>query len=485
MPEIAFHKLQVSDGTPQIYNGGDVLETAEIWEKLNSLPHPRLIYNLERGMQAVAMEMMLRGFRVDPEARKNGILSIKHKLESMDGFLCEMSQALIQKNINYDSGQQLKQLFYDCLHLPRVTKWHKGEVKEPMDAATLDKLLAYPLAKPFARAVLVCRELDKVLETLEMSVDDDWRMRTSINITGTREARWSTSASFIGTGGNMQNITQDLRHIFIADDGWKLCGIDKEQAESRWVGFLCGILFDDWSYLDAAESGDLHTSVARAWVTEIAWTGDLKKDRILADQPFGDDTYRQASKTLNHATVILGKPRTISASTKIPEKIVARFQEGFFTTFPCIPRLHRWIASKIQSTGFLTNPFGRRRDFFGRPDDDATVRQGMAFMQASPNADDINLGIYRMWMKMSNRIQLLTQEHDAVYFQFRETDDETEVVSVAQKHLNVVFDLGFRKFSVPTEAKTGWNKGLRWKFDSKGNKIDANPRGLDKVGVKR
>jgi len=492
VPEIAFHKLSVSDGDPQSYNAGDCLGTADIWEKLNSLKHPRLIYDLERGVQALYLEMMLRGFRVDPLAREDGIRSVTAKLRAMDGFLCEMSQALIGTDVNYDSGKQLKELFYGFLRIPPIKKWVKGEIKEPMDGDTLEKLLRYPDAQMFARAVLSCRELDKELEKIEMEVDDDFRMRTSVNIAGTTEGRTSSSESFLGTGGNMQNVTQELRHMFIADDGWKLAGIDKEQAESRWVGFLCGILFGDWKYLDACESGDLHTIVSRLWVKDIDWTGDLAKDKILASRPFGSgkgtvDTIRQASKHLNHATCIMGKPPTIESHIGIPRKTVALFQEGFFGPdgFPAIPRLHTWIANKINATQFLTNPFGRRRDFFGRPDDDATIRKGMAFMQASPNADDIKIGMNRIWHGMGDRVQLLSEEHDAIYFQFRESDNEMEVITEAQKHLDVVFDLGFRKFSVPTEAKTGYNKGPRWKFDSSGNKIESNPRGLDKPGAKR
>jgi hypothetical protein len=272
--------------------------------------------------------------------------------------------------------------------------------------------------------------------------------------------------------------------MFIADPGHKLCGIDKEQAEARWVGFYIGILFDDWSYLDLLESQDGHTAVARmVWKDELPWTGDLKKDRQIAEMPFLDETYRQKSKKLSHATNILGKPPGIAAATNVPVKNVIQYQEAYFEALPCIPRYHTWLANAIQTRRFLTNAFGRRRDFMDRPDADETVRQGAAFMQASSNADDINTGIYRMWRTMP-KVELLTQEHDAVYFQFSEIEDEKEIVETAQKLLKVEFDLGFRKFSVPTEAKTGWNKGHRWEFKD-GKLAEVNPKGLDKPGARR
>jgi hypothetical protein len=274
--------------------------------------------------------------------------------------------------------------------------------------------------------------------------------------------------------------------MFISSPDYKLCGIDKEQAESRQVGLLCGILFDDWTYLDMCESGDCHTSVARMVWPELNWTGDLKKDRIIADEPFFNETRRQSCKILGHGTNIMGTSQTLAIETGIPKNAIDKFQEKYFTAIPAIPKLHTWVAAKIERDQFLINVFNRKRDFFDRPDSSETHRKGMAFMQASPNADDINLGILRIWTHMKDRVQLLTQEHDAVYFQFREDDNEEEIIEEAQRHLKVEIPITkTRTFSVPTEAKTGWNKGVRWEIDKNGNKVEVNPRGLDKPGVKR
>jgi hypothetical protein len=248
--------------------------------------------------------------------------------------------------------------------------------------------------------------------------------------------------------------------MFISDPGYKLCGVDKEQIDSRYVGLLCGLLFDDWTYLDMCESGDCHTSVARMVWPELKWTGDLKRDRLIAEEPFHNETRRQSCKILGHGTNIMGTSQTLAIETGIPKHEIEIFQERYFTAIPAIPKLHRWIAWKIEKDQFLTNIFNRRRD--------------------------TNLGGLRMWLHMGSRIQLLTQEHDAWYFQFREDDNEEEIVAEAQKHMKVEIPISnTRVFSVPTEAKTGWNKGLRWQIDKNGNKNEVNPRGLDKPGAKR
>ena len=87
--------------------------------------------------------------------------------------------------------------------------------------------------------------------------------------------------------------------MFVADPGFKICGIDLEQAESREVGWLSGIICGDWSYLDACYSGDLHTLVARTAWPELPWTDDAKLDRAVADTPFYRHlTYRDMAKKL-------------------------------------------------------------------------------------------------------------------------------------------------------------------------------------------
>lgn len=487
MPLIAAHTLDPSQGNPQIYNGFDVCEPHVILNKLLSLPQYGPIYKFSRAMQGPAMEMMLRGFLIDPQERENAINDIQGRLDGINAVLQALTHAIWNKGILYNGHDQIKDLFYNHLNIRPIEKWSKGGSKRPMDAETLDKLHdRYPRIQVLCSAILACRDLKKQVEKLEMEVDHDWRIRASVNIAGTNEGRFSYSQSFVGTGGNLQNVTESVRRMFISDPGWKLCGVDKEQAESRWVGLYCGILFNDWSYLDLLESEDGHTACCRMIWPELPWTGDLKKDRRIAERPFLDETFRQKSKKLSHATNILARPSPkTSAATGVPIKVIAEYQERYFARLPCIPTYHRWLAQQIQTKRFLTNIFGRRRDFFDRPDAEETVRQAAAFMQASSNADDINLGMWRMWYHMKDRVQLLTQEHDAVYFQFHEDDDEEEIISTVKTHLNVEFDLGFRKFSVPTDAKTGWNKSLRWTIDKDGNAIETNPRGLDKPGARR
>jgi DNA polymerase I-like protein with 3'-5' exonuclease and polymerase domains len=279
----------------------------------------------------------------------------------------------------------------------------------------------------------------------------------------------------------MQNITEDLRHIFIADEGYKIAGIDKEQAESREVGYYCGITFDDWTYLDAVESGDIHTYCARLLWPNLPWTGNLKLDKDIANQPFYRHlSYRDMVKRAGHGTNYLGQPYTIANEIKVPMKLVQDFQEPYFQVFPCIRNMHYHVAEQLQTKGYLTNIFGRRRDFFDRLNSKETLRAAVAYLFQSATADDMNLGLYRIWKHMP-KAELLLQLHDAVYFQFEEKENEEEIIREAQKLLDVEFIHKDRSFIVPTDPLTGYNLGHRFKLDETGKPKEVNQKGLDKV----
>jgi hypothetical protein len=241
------------------------------------------------------------------------------------------------------------------------------------------------------------------------------------------------------------------------------------------VGYMCGLLFNDWRYLDACESGDLHTAVARMVWRDLPWTGDIRKDRKIAEQPFyRHHTYRDMCKRLGHGTNFLGKPPHMAKEIHVPTKLVVEFAEVYFDSFSCIARWQSWTATELQMHQRLTSIHGRKRDFFDRTTADETIRKGLAFLAAAATADNLNLGMWKIWRDMPN-VQLLAQVHDAVYFQFKDTENKAKVVARAQELLELpLIAPNQRRFVVPTEAKLGYN----W-----GNANDKNTKGLRKFNL--
>ena len=456
----------------QIYCGLDTMVTFEVMEELSRLISARedddasypLLYSFERALQAPALDMMLRGFKIDGFERQRGIANTRSELAIIREQLDILATAIWDRGLNPNSPKQLKEFFYSRMRLPEIWTSQKGERKLSLNREALEKLDVYLHARPIIALILEARDLTKRLSVLETEVSHDDRMRTSYNIGGTNTGRWSSSSDVTGTGTNLQNIPPELRKMFVADGGWKLCGIDLEQAESREVGWLCGVLFDDWRYLDACEGGDLHTATARLIWPSLGWTEDGKANRSLANNQFYREfSYRDMSKRGGHATNYLVTPFTMSRHLKIPVGIATSFQDSYFSAYPCIPKWQQWTAEQLQRHGRLTTSFGRERQFFGRPDDDTTIRKAIAFSPQGSTGDRLNLGLWRIWHFMRDRVELLAQVHDAVYFQYREgtVAEENEIISTALDLVaNIPLFHGTRKFLIPGEPKVGWNWGV-------------------------
>jgi len=474
-----------------VYNAFDCAITYQIDEARRKLGrNDNLIYDFERAMQGPALEMMLRGFLVDKWAREDAITATNNRIESTERILAAIITA-IRGDYNSKlagSPKQLLDLFYGRMKLDPIKKHVNGETKYPMDRETLERLEQRDeYTSVVVNLILFLRDLRKTSQVIETEVDNDWRWRCSYNIGGTTTGRWSSSKSPLGTGNNFQNINEELRRIFIPDTGYKLYGIDKSQSEARDVGWFCGTTLGDWSYLDACESGDLHTYVTRLLYPEWDWTGDLKKDKSIAQRRFYRlFTYRDASKRLAHASNYYGKPREISRQTRIPLELVEEFQRRYFEAFPCIPRMHQWIIQHIQRHQYLVNSFGRRRDFFDRADSFETIKSGIAYMFQSATGDALNLGLWRLWRHMRGKVQILSQLHDAVYFQAKIPDNETDERTLLRecvKQIEVTQHdpKSGRRMTIPGEAVGGYNWAHKFRLTETGQIEEWNPKGL--VGI--
>ena len=430
------------------------------------------IYNFARALQAPVLDMMTRGFLIDGYERQKGIENLTNEIARLTHLLDRLADAVWDKPLKANSPKMLQDFFFKHMRIPEIWTSKKGERKLSMDREALEKLDNYYHARPIVATILAIRDAAKQLSVLKTEVDPDGRMRTSYNVAGTETGRFSSSTNAFGTGTNLQNITASLRKMFVADRGFKICGIDLEQAESREVGWLSGIICNDWSYLDACYSGDLHTLVAQTAWPSLEWSADPKHNRRVADTPFYRNlTYRDMAKKLGHGSNYRGLPPTMARHAKIPTATAEHFQRAYFERFAGIPKWHRWVAGQIQTTHSITTPFGRQRTFFGRSNDDTTLREAIAFSPQSATADRLNLVLWRVWYHMP-QVQLIAQVHDALYFQYRETEDEVAIIQEALSHFDIAFEHSEHKLVVPGEAKVGWNWG---NFDA-----TNNPDGLAK-----
>lgn len=464
-----------ADTIQQVYCGLDCCLTFEVFEEVNRTygnSIPQGIYSFERALQGPYLEIMQRGFRVDKLSRMAAATELRDRMEADLTSLNQLAHAVWDKPLNPRSPAQLKDFFYSAMHLPEQWISQKGERKLSTNREVLEKLYAYLHARPFVNLILDYRDAAKQLEVFETEIDSDARFRTSYNIAGTETGRPSSSENAFGTGGNAQNISPALRFVFVADPGYKLCVIDLEQVEARDVGFFCGCLFDDWRFLDACEGGDLHTANSRLIWPDLPWTGEIKKDKEIAGGIFYRDfSYRDMAKRGGHLSNYYGTAWTAARSLKVPLAIMEEFQARYIRggtdargapiipAYPSIARWWEWTAEQLQTSFSLTTPFGRKRHFFGRPGDDTTLREAIAYLPQSTTADRMNLGLWRVW-RHEPRAELLAQTYDSITFQYREDEDIDDIIGHVLELLAVELRApNGRKYVVPGEAKIGWNWG--------------------------
>lgn len=454
----------------QVYHAYNALDCAitlevlgEIKPQLDEIDRPT--YELTKSFQAVALEMMLRGVKVDLSRMREVRASLTETREDLLSFLQEMGEALglplrkptkgypTSHYINPNSPAQLLDLFYTRLGLPpiRVFDKAKGESRNSSAREALEKLYdRHFLPKPLVSTILAIRDAGKKIQYLQ-GVESDGRMRFSFNIAGTETGRWSSSKSVWGTGYNAQNIDPGSRIIFTADPGYKLCYLDLEQAESRLVGLLA----PGKTYWDACHSGDLHTTTSRLVWPNLNWTGDGKADRKLADTIFYREySYRDLGKRGGHGTNYYGKPLTMARHLHVQTKLIEDFQRAYFRAFPEIPEWHLEVKERLQLDRHLITPLGRRRWFHGRPEDDATLREAIAFVPQSAIADYLNTGLRNVWRRRLP-IHLLLQVHDAIVFQYPEREEW--VIPEVVKELSLSVEYRGKTLVIPSEPKVGWN----------------------------
>lgn len=456
-----------------VYNGLDCCVTAEVLHVIKPQldNQTRNTYEFSKSLQAPVLEIKLHGILIDQAERDRAVTEYSKQIKQLEWQLEEILDAVLGQKINWRSPMQLKKLFYESLKLPVIKKRNsKGQYSPTVDRNALEQLEAHFYAQPIISHLLGLRDISKKVSVLKTAADPDGRMRTSINIAGTNTGRVSSSLSDFGTGTNLQNIEQRLRRPFVADPGYKFAYIDLEQAESRAVGAIEWNLFRDGRYLDACESGDLHTSVCRLAWSDLPWTGELKHDREIAERPFyRQHSYRHMAKVLGHGTNYNGKPYTMAKHTKLEAGLISTFQFKYFSAFPAHQRWHAAVAAEVSATGRLDTLTHRRRWFFGRRSDDTTIREAIAYGPQGSVGDILNLGMLQVWRL--GVCQLLLQIHDAILIQYHESEED-RVLPIVLEAIQVPIELAEgRVLKIPSEAKCGWN----WAEVSK-----ENPDGLSK-----
>lgn len=486
------------------YNGLDCLLTCDIFGSLHGQLDTESTgpqYEYQLGAQALALDMTRTGLKIDLEKRNRLIKEYRDKIYTLggmkkgrdgkwyivneDSWLQRMAQAIWGKPLNYNSPIQLNRILYDNLRVPKYYANYSGRKSLSTKREILEKIVdLYPRARFLVRALLKLRDWEKDLSVLEMRLDGDKRVRCSWKIARVETGRWASSKTPFGTGGNLQNIRQGIREIFVPDPGYVMFYADLKTAESIAVGYLSG----DEAYIKACEEGDLHTAVARmVWSKDLDWTGNTKEDKALCGGTnyYRHMSYRDLAKRGGHGSNYLGTPRTMGMHLRVEEKIMKRFQAEYFGgelhkkdlyrwgfadlidkgieqegglvlipgAFPGIKQWHTDTINELQQVGSLSTPLGFRRNFWGRLTDTATHREAIAFKPQSLVGQILVIGLFRLWKELKDEgLVVLANGHDAVLGQIP-VGTEEKFTPLIKKCMEIPVSVGSRIMKIPVGIK--------------------------------
>ena len=347
-PMITFEEISkgksfsmVSPQVGYIYAASDAMCTLDLYHYFMAndiVKEQKAIYNLEKRLVPVVMEMENNFIKVDVEYLKKIRTDL---LKAKEGIVKEI-YALVGREFNIGSTQQMGKILFDELkyRYPESQKTASGQYMT--DNAVLEKIAdLYPIVKK----IISYRSMEKVLgtyiENLLNNHDEDGCIKLGFHQSGTDTGRFSSpGGSGIDDDGysgvNVQSIpkqvdesTPDIRRAFVARPGYKLVAADYENEELR----VATNISNETAWIDAIRRGvDFHTA-----------TGALIAGKRPEDlDPKGPE--RAQGKMVNFLALYQGGPRSLAAKTKISETEAKRVLTAFFAG---VPKLKAWINRSI------------------------------------------------------------------------------------------------------------------------------------------
>ena len=436
-------------------------------------------YDFDMALTEPVFYMMQRGIRIDKDVRNEFHRETHAQWEVFQAQL----NSVAGHTLNANSPKQVKEFLYKEIGLP--VRRNRGAVTA--DETALRSLMALcdnkvkTLQQEKAKfrwkrgyvgilLLLKIRGVRKQISSyIDVNIDDDFRMRTTLTIGGARTFRFSASKTLWDTGCNLQTIPRDLRRMFVADEGKEMAELDLNRGES-WV--YSHLANEPEMIRIHATGGDFHTETACAistvfghFISVGAWKEFEERD------PEGAYKLRYLGKKTNHASAYrMGPFRFAEVVNNEADDTgititIAQAREAQRLWRERYPFIEQWwmdIEDRLnKNSRTLTTPYGRKRTFFGRWGEQL-FKEATAHVPQSTSVDYINGGMLRVYHKLVKEkwhgLELLHQNHDSILIQYNEGDRDVvlpEVMGLLESDLAI----GSHTIQIPVEASYGQNWG--------------------------
>lgn len=378
------------------------------------------LWDVQRRVNEIALDMMLRGVRIDIMALRqldNDLeMEMGRRIIAVEKFLGYKLDKLNKQGepTFFRSTPQIKALFQSLGQRPGLNRKSGNAAYD--DEALFAIAKRTPQLKPLCFAIIEYRSMGTARSNFTKSLlDDDHRMRCSFNTAGPETFRWGSSKNAFWRGCNLQNVAKpfhaltgtampNLRSAICFDEGMIGWEPDLAGADARVVA---------WDADDA--------------MMKQAFREGIKIHAVRAKEIYGSDAgpdglrepYYTLAKKGGHLWNYGGKSRTMATSLGIlvneADKIIRRLVQ----VHPAVVQWHKRIASDLRAGKPITNAFGYQIHYQKRGDEALT--DALAWIGQGTVACAINRALIGVaditgvsaWQRPGHT-DLLLQEHDSL-----------------------------------------------------------------------
>ncbi|MGV9192980.1 DNA polymerase I [Microbacterium sp. MC2] len=358
--------------------------------------------------------------------------------------------ATIGREVNLGSPKQLQEVLFDQLELPKTRKTKTGYSTDAGALADLQE--SHP--HPFLDLLLQHREATKlrqIIESLDLAIGGDGRIRTTYVQTGSQTGRLSS------TDPNLQNIpirneeSRRIRAAFEVGAGYEtLLTADYSQIEMRIMAHLSG----DPGLIEAFNSGeDLHRFVgARVFGVDPAEVTPAMRTKV---------------KAMSYGLVYGLSAFGLSKQLRIEQSEAKQLMTEYFARFGAVRDYLRSSVEQARIDGYTETIFGRRRPFPDLTSPNRVLRENAeraalnAPIQGSA-ADIMKIALFRIHDELTAAnlaSRVLLQIHDELVVEVAPGEWEP-VAEIVRTRMGDAAEL-----SVPLDVQLG--RGDNW--DSAGH----------------
>lgn len=359
--------------------------------------------------------------------------------------------AMAGEEFNINSPKQLGVILFDKMGLSvKGLKKSAGGARSTRESE-LEKLRE---GNPIIDKIFQYRELQKLLstyiDTIPNQVAEDGRLHATFSQTGTTTGRFSSN------NPNLQNIPirtelgKNIRHAFVAEEGYKLMAYDYSQIELR----IAALLSQDEYFIKVFQDGkDIHTAVAcRVFNVE-------EKDVT--------HEMRRRAKIINFGILYGMGVNALKANLGGERKDAQIFYDNYFAQFPTIAEYLESVKEFARVHGYTVTLFGRRRYF-------PAIKSSLPFMKAmaermainapiqgTATADVIKIGMKNVYNDLKKEgivedVRLVLQVHDELVFEVKNGLEEKARHIIEHALKNAIPESFIKNMkSVPLEVSCG------------------------------